>query len=55
METDAPWLSPQARRGKRHAPKYISEQYSYASELATMSGEDFSERVLLDWKRLYSM
>jgi TatD DNase family protein len=55
VETDAPWLAPQWRRGQRHAPMFISEQYAFLAQLAQLTEEDFSSRVLVDSKRLYGI
>jgi Tat protein secretion system quality control protein TatD with DNase activity len=53
LETDAPWLAPQSKRGQRHTPGYIPEQYAFLAELANQSVVDFSERVISDRKRFY--
>ena len=53
VETDAPWLSIQSRRGERHAPKYIQEQYLFLAELASCSVADFTSRVISDRSQLY--
>lgn len=55
VETDAPWLAPQWRRGQRHAPMFIPEQYAFLAQLAQLTEEDFSSRVLVDCKRLYGI
>jgi TatD DNase family protein len=54
METDAPRLAPQSRRGQRHVPMYITEQYRYAAELVWVGVAEFVDRVASDWHRLYT-
>lgn len=55
LETDAPWLAPQSKRGQRHTPAYILEQYAFLAWLANQSVADFSERVIVDRKRCYHL
>ncbi len=53
LETDAPWLAPQSKRGQRHTPAYIPEQYVFLAGVANQTVADFSERVIADRKRCY--
>lgn len=54
VETDAPRLSPQSRRGKPHAPRYIPEQYTFLANLAGQRIWLFVDRVYADRLLLYT-
>ncbi|MFC1576110.1 TatD family hydrolase [Candidatus Omnitrophota bacterium] len=47
LETDAPYLAPQAYRGKRNEPAYITELRDILSELLGLSKEEI-ERITTD-------
>jgi len=47
LETDAPFLAPQAHRGKRNEPSYMTELRDILSELLNLSKEEI-ERITTD-------
>jgi TatD DNase family protein len=58
VETDAPFLAPQAKRGKKNEPAYVAytlqalaelRQVS-AAELALATSENAARLFALDWK-----
>lgn len=48
LETDCPWLAPQAHRGKRNEPAFVAEVYRLVAELKGMNMEALSEQVSLN-------
>ena len=55
LETDAPFLAPQAHRGKRNEPAYIVELRDILSELLNLS-KDEVERITTDnAKKLFNL
>jgi TatD DNase family protein len=54
LETDAPYLSPQAYRGKRNEPAYIKLTYERVALALECSLEDLALQVYLNAIRLFS-
>ena len=55
VETDAPFLAPQAWRGKRNEPAYLSETARTIAELRGVSLDRFSEMTLRNAERLFGV
>ena len=53
LETDAPYLPPQAYRGKSNYPHYIAQVYQKASEVLAIDQDILFTQVEENWKRLY--
>lgn len=45
LETDAPYLAPQSRRGKRNEPAFVAETYAAVAELRGVSVQDLARTV----------
>ena len=52
VETDSPYLAPQAVRGKRNEPAYVAHTYAFLSELR---GHDVRSRVEGNANRLFGL
>ncbi|MCK5706346.1 MAG: YchF/TatD family DNA exonuclease [Candidatus Aureabacteria bacterium] len=53
IETDAPYLAPQARRGKRNEPSYIEYTAKKIAEIKDISVEDLGRITSLNTMRVY--
>ncbi len=53
LETDAPYLSPQAVRGQRNQPAHITHLYDYVAELLGISLQDLQTTVKKNFESLY--
>lgn len=54
LETDSPYLPPQAYRGKRNEPAYIKEIYVQVADIANLDFDQLSEQVSINALRLFS-
>ncbi len=54
FETDAPYLSPQAYRGKRNEPAYVKLVYERAAVALNRDLEELAEQVYVNAVRLFS-
>jgi TatD DNase family protein len=54
VETDAPYLAPQSRRGKRNEPAYVAETNAVLASLKAVSPEDMARRTTDNFFRLFS-
>ena len=55
LETDAPYLSPQSKRGKRNEPLYMIETAQCAAELHSMSLGQVAELTTTNARALFGM
>lgn len=53
IETDAPYLAPQAQRGKRNEPAYVRFVAAKIAELKEMSVEDIAQITMQNGRRLF--
>lgn len=53
VETDAPFLSPQSRRGKRNEPLYVTETIEVIAALRGMSAEELGAVTAANTQRLF--
>lgn len=53
IETDCPYLSPQAARGKRNEPAFVVEVAVELGRLHGLSGEEMGERTTENFLRLF--
>ena len=54
VETDAPYLAPQAHRGKRNEPAYVAETAKVLAQTIGLSDEDIAEVTTANFFRLFS-
>ncbi len=54
FETDAPYLSPQAYRGKRNEPAYVKLVYERAALALNQEADELAEQVYVNAVRLFS-
>lgn len=54
LETDAPWLTVQSKRGQMNMPSYIPELYTFVADHLWWSHEKLTQRVSDDFGRLLS-
>lgn len=52
LETDAPWLTVQSKRGQMNMPSYIPELYRFAAHHLWWTNEQLTQRVYRDFTRL---
>ncbi len=52
LETDAPYLSPQSKRGTLCEPAFIVETYDIAAQIKSVSRRELSRRINLNWNKL---
>lgn len=45
LETDAPYLAPQSRRGKRNEPAFVADTYAAVAELRGVGVGDLARTV----------
>lgn len=55
IETDAPYLAPQSKRGKRNEPSFLSELARLIADLKSMDLEDFADKTSENARRLFSI
>lgn len=55
VETDAPYLPPQSKRGKRNESSYMIETAEAAADLHQMSLEDFAKQTTLNARQLFGL
>jgi len=55
VETDAPFLAPQARRGKRNEPAFVAFTAAFLAELKGLSGEDLAAQTFANGCRLFGV
>ena len=55
LETDGPWLAPQARRGKRNEPSYIGEAAAQLAALKGLSLEAVAQATTDNARRLFRL
>ena len=55
VETDAPYLAPQAVRGKRCEPAYVKHTAEFLAQLLDMPYEEFSRTMTENASRLYDI
>ena len=55
LETDAPFLAPQAYRGKRNEPSYITELRDILSELLNLPKEEIEKITTENARRLFKL
>ena len=53
LETDAPYLAPQRRRGKRNEPAWVVEVYRQAAQIRRVEVEALARRVLRNVRELF--
>jgi TatD DNase family protein len=55
IETDAPYLAPQAHRGKRNEPAYVRFVAEKIAELHGVTFDEVAQTTLLNGRRLFGM
>jgi TatD DNase family protein len=55
VETDAPWLAPNALRGKRNEPAYVTQTAETLAELKRISPEEIAEATSKNFSRLFNL
>jgi len=55
LETDAPYLAPQSRRGERNEPFLMTETAECAAKLHGMSGESLADLTTLNAQKLFGI
>ena len=55
LETDSPYLAPQAVRGKRNEPAYIRHVYRFVAGLRSISPAELAEAVSLNFSKLFGI
>ena len=53
LETDAPWLAPQKKRGKRNEPAWVVDVYRTVAQLRGVKTELLARRVRENFERLF--
>jgi TatD DNase family protein len=54
VETDAPYLSPQSRRGKRNEPAYVAETHAVLANVKGLDEADLAKITTDNFFRLFS-
>ncbi|MCH7710543.1 MAG: TatD family hydrolase [Proteobacteria bacterium] len=54
VETDAPYLAPVPKRGKRNEPAYLAHTAAYLADLRGMSAEALAEQTTANFFRLFT-
>jgi TatD DNase family protein len=55
LETDCPYLAPQARRGKRNEPAYLSYIAAKVAELQGVHVQDVARATTANAQRLFGL
>ena len=53
LETDAPWLSPQAVRGTTNTPANVKYIYEFVAQQLNISVDKLAQQIGENMKRLY--
>lgn len=53
VETDAPFLTPQSRRGQRNEPAFVAETAEFLARLRGVTREEISRRTSANFLRLF--
>jgi TatD DNase family protein len=53
LETDAPYLAPEPRRGRPNAPAQVVDTYRFVAGLRGMSAEELGDQVLANLRRAF--
>ena len=52
IETDAPYLAPVPKRGKRNEPAYVVETARKLAELRCVTPDEIAQSTSANWRRL---
>src|SRR5271163_2576558 len=55
IETDAPYLAPQAYRGKRNEPAYVAEVARTLASVRDLPAEEFAARTAGNFRRFFHL
>jgi TatD DNase family protein len=55
VETDAPFLAPQPRRGKRNEPAFVAFTAAFLAELKGLSGTELAAQTYANGCRLFGV
>ena len=55
VETDAPWLAPNALRGKRNEPAYVTQTAQTLAELHHQTPEEVASQTTKNFARLFNL
>jgi TatD DNase family protein len=55
IETDSPYLAPQAYRGKRNEPAYVAEVARTLASVRDLPAEEFAARTAVNFRRLFHL
>jgi len=55
LETDSPWLAPQAVRGKRNEPCFLPSIAKKIAELKGISTDELAEATTINAKEIYQL
>ena len=55
VETDAPWLAPNALRGKRNEPAFVKQTAQTMAELHNVSAEELASAITQNFCRLFNL
>jgi TatD DNase family protein len=55
VETDAPWLAPNALRGKRNEPAYVTQTAQTLAELHNASAQEIAAATTRNFARLFNL
>ena len=54
VETDAPYLAPGPKRGKRNEPAYVAHTAATGAEILGVTQEEFANATTLNFHRLFT-
>jgi TatD DNase family protein len=54
VETDAPYLAPQSRRGKRNEPSYVAETHAVLAKVKSMDDSELASITTDNFFKLFS-
>jgi TatD DNase family protein len=55
IETDSPFLAPQAYRGKRNEPAYVAEVAHMLANVRNLSPEEFAATTSANFRRFFQL
>ena len=55
IETDSPYLAPQAYRGKRNEPAYVAEVARTLASVRDLAAEEFATRTAENFRRFFHL
>jgi TatD DNase family protein len=55
LETDAPYLTPQAVRGEKNKPSYVSHTYDFVADFLQKDKEALAKQVTTNFQEFYSI